>query len=142
MFASPAVEHSPSLRFLAPHQRAELSPADAERLGIGHGDEVELRSGDRSLHTTAALREAVRPGSVFLTQGLGADGAEALTNGSPGTVELRSLSHAGDRAAAETDATTDMAGGGGSDAPGAASEVVPEPSEAADEAPPGKADRS
>ena len=90
LFASPTVEHSPSLRFLAPRQRAELSTADAARLGIAHGDEVELRSGDRTLRTTAALRDGIRPGSVFLTQGLGAEGAEALTNGVPGTVEVRS----------------------------------------------------
>jgi NADH-quinone oxidoreductase subunit G len=90
LFASPTVEHSPSLRFLAPRQHAELSPVDAARLGIAHGEEVELRAGDRTLRTTAALRESVRPGSVFLTQGLGADGAEALTNGVPATVEVRS----------------------------------------------------
>jgi NADH-quinone oxidoreductase subunit G len=90
LFASPTVAHSPSLRFLAPRQRAELSPADAARLGIAHGEDVELRVGDRTLRTTAALRESIRPGSVFLTQGLGADGAEALTNGVPATVEVRS----------------------------------------------------
>ncbi len=37
LFASPAVAHSPSLRFLAPRQRAELSPDDAARLGHRSG---------------------------------------------------------------------------------------------------------
>ncbi|HEX2160649.1 MAG TPA: molybdopterin dinucleotide binding domain-containing protein, partial [Thermoleophilaceae bacterium] len=90
LFASPAVQHSPSLRFLAPRQRVELSPADAERLGIAAGDDVEVTSGDRSVRATAALRDTVRPGSVFLLQGLGESGAEALTNGVPRTVEVRS----------------------------------------------------
>ncbi len=92
LFASPAVEHSPTLRFLLPRQRAELSPADAERLGIASGDEIELTAGGRTLRTTAALRAAVQPGSVFLLQGVGADGeqgAGALADGGPATVEVR-----------------------------------------------------
>jgi NADH-quinone oxidoreductase subunit G len=89
LFASPTVEHSPSLRFLAPRQRAELSPADAERLGIGPGDEVEVSAGDRKVRAIAALRAGVRPGSVFLLLGTGDDGANALTNGLPKTVEVR-----------------------------------------------------
>jgi NADH-quinone oxidoreductase subunit G len=166
LFASPAVEHSPSLRFLAPRQRAELSPDDAQRLGIAPGADVEVSSGDRVVRATAAIRAAIRPGSVFLTQGLGAEGAEALTNGAPSTVEVRSappLIHQvgggpaaedstagrGEAAPAETasrgDAgTTDAPGGpstpgtGGSDAPGDPSEVVPEPGEAAKEAHPAR----
>ncbi len=150
LFASPAVEHSPSLRFLAPRQRAELSPDDAQRLGIAPGEDVEVSSGDRVVRAAAAIRQAIRPGSVFLTQGLGADGAEALTNGVPRTVEVRSappqVVQVGGPPAdeAETGAadTVSTPGAGGSDAPGAAEDVVPEPSEAADEAEPGKADRS
>ncbi len=89
LFASPAVEHSPSLRFLTPKQQAELSPADAERLGISSGDRVEVVAGERSVHATAALREAVRPGSVFLILSGDEDSANALTNGLPRTVEVR-----------------------------------------------------
>src|SRR5690606_26604452 len=58
LFASPAVEHSPSLRFLAPRQRAELSPDDAQRLGIAPGADVEVSSGDRVVRATAAIRAA------------------------------------------------------------------------------------
>jgi NADH-quinone oxidoreductase subunit G len=89
LFAAPAVEHSPSLRFLWPEQRLELSPADAERLGIAPGDAVEVAAGERSVRATARLREAVRPGSAFLIQGLGEDGAEVLPNGVPPIVEVR-----------------------------------------------------
>jgi len=89
LFASPSVEHSPSLKFLVPKQRVELALADAERLGIAAGDEVEVSSGDRTVRATAALRAAQRPGSVFMLQGTGDDGANALTNGVPRTVEVR-----------------------------------------------------
>jgi NADH-quinone oxidoreductase subunit G len=89
LFASPSVEHSPSLRFLVPKQRVELSPQDAERLGISSGDEVEVSSGDRKVRATVALRQAMRPGSVFMLQGTGEDGANELTNGVPRVVEVR-----------------------------------------------------
>ena len=36
-----------------------------------------------------ALRQAVRPGSVFLTAGTAEHNATALTNGAPRTVEVR-----------------------------------------------------
>ncbi len=125
LFASPAVEHSPSLRFLAPRQRAELAPADAQRLGIAPGEDVEVSSGDRVVRATAAIRNAIRPGSVFLTQGLGAEGAEALTNGVPRTVEVRSappLIH--QVGSTPTDAS--VTSGAGSDATGDPSEAAPD----------------
>jgi NADH-quinone oxidoreductase subunit G len=62
-------EHAPSLRFLAPEPRAELSPHDAGRLGVSSGDDLELAvNGDR-VRATAAVRSAVPPGSVFLAPG-------------------------------------------------------------------------
>ncbi len=94
------------------------------------------------MRATAAIRAAIRPGSVFLTQGLGPDGAEALTNGVPATVEVRSAPPLIHQVAGgpTTDAAPSDAVGApvtaGSDAPGAASEVVPEPGEAAREANP------
>ena len=71
--------HSPALRFLAPHPRAELAPADAERLGVGPGDEVVVSSNGTSVRAAAALRSGVQPGSVFLV------GADVL----PRSVEVR-----------------------------------------------------
>jgi NADH-quinone oxidoreductase subunit G len=75
IWASPEVEVSPALKFLVPKQRAELSPQDAQRLGVGHGDRV--RVGD--IEATVYLRAATPPGSVFLESGLQEDGANALT---------------------------------------------------------------
>ena len=82
-------EHAQVLRFLAPRQRAELAVEDARRLGIESGDEVEVAVDGRSVRATAALRDALTPGSVFLVEGTLEDNATALTNGVPRTVEVR-----------------------------------------------------
>ena len=59
LWSGPEVEHSPSLRFLAGHSRAELSPADARRLGIAPGDEVLVSVNGTSVRAAAAIRSAV-----------------------------------------------------------------------------------
>ena len=72
-----------------PHQRAELSAADANRLGIAPNDEIEVAINGTSVRARAALRAALPPGSVFLIEGTSQDNANALTNGRPRTVEVR-----------------------------------------------------
>ena len=42
LWSSKEVDVSPALQFLRPQQVVELSPRDAERLGIGEGDHVEV----------------------------------------------------------------------------------------------------
>ena len=44
LWSSKEVDVSPALKFLRPQQVVELSPRDAERLGVGEGDRVELGS--------------------------------------------------------------------------------------------------
>jgi NADH-quinone oxidoreductase subunit G len=89
LWAGRETDHAPVLRFLAPVQRAELAAADARERGIGPGDEVEVAVNGTSVRATAALREAMAPGSVFLIEGTSEDNANALTNGEPRTVEVR-----------------------------------------------------
>jgi NADH-quinone oxidoreductase subunit G len=89
LWASRVTEHAPSMRFLAPHQLAELSAADAERLGIAAGDEVEVAVNGNSVRARAVLRSRVPAGSVFLTEGTSEHNATALVNGSPRSVEVR-----------------------------------------------------
>jgi NADH-quinone oxidoreductase subunit G len=89
LWGSRVTEHSPTLRFLSPRQRAEISAADAERLGIASGDEVEVSSNGTTIRATAALRARMAPGSVFLIEGTSEDNANALNNGVPLTVEVR-----------------------------------------------------
>jgi NADH-quinone oxidoreductase subunit G len=92
LWAGRETDHAPSLRFLAPHQRAELSAADARARGIRSGEPVELSIDDgASVRAVAALRESVPAGSVFLVEGTSENNATALTNGKPRVVELRKL---------------------------------------------------
>jgi NADH-quinone oxidoreductase subunit G len=100
LWSAPEVQASPSLAFLHPEQRAEISPADAERLGLREGQRVRVRApanGDgaedegaepREVQATVALRQALTPGVVLLQDGLERDSANAL--GEPGSaVEVR-----------------------------------------------------
>jgi anaerobic selenocysteine-containing dehydrogenase len=70
LWAAEVTDRSPALRFLAPRQTIELAPHDAERLGVGGGDEVDVRSNGTSVRARVAIRERVRPGSGFLIEGL------------------------------------------------------------------------
>jgi NADH-quinone oxidoreductase subunit G len=79
IWASPECEISPSLKFLIPEQQVELSPDDARRLGIEHGDGVEVGSNGTRLNATAAIRTGVPVGSAFLAEGIAAQSANALT---------------------------------------------------------------
>ena len=75
LWAYEVTERSPALRFLAPRQTLELAPADADRLGVAPGDEVDVRSNGTNVRARVVIRERVRPGAGFLIEGLG-DGAE------------------------------------------------------------------
>ena len=94
LWASSETDHAAALRFLAPTQRADLAPADAERLGVGPGDLVEVAANGTSVNATAALRSGVPEGSVFLIEGTTEDNATALANGAPRIVEIRRVAGA------------------------------------------------
>jgi NADH-quinone oxidoreductase subunit G len=89
LWAGRETDHAPSLRFLAPHQRAELSAADAREREIRAGETVEISANGTSVRAVAAVREAVPAGQVFLIEGTNRDNATALTNGQPRVVEVR-----------------------------------------------------
>ncbi len=78
IWASREVAVSPALKFLHPHQRAELSPADAQRLGLVQGDRVLVGQNGHSVRATVALRAAAPEGTVFLETGVPEDSASAL----------------------------------------------------------------
>jgi len=81
IWAAPQVELSPALKFMRQHQRAELSPADASRLGVAHGDRVTVGSNGLRVHATVSLRAAVPEGTVFLETGIPENSASALDAG-------------------------------------------------------------
>ena len=78
IWASPEVAASPALKFLHPEQRVELSPADAERLGIRHGERVTVGSDGASVEAIAHLRNESPAGSAFLQSGIPVGAANAL----------------------------------------------------------------
>ncbi len=103
VWAAPEVEASPALAFLHPRQRLEISPRDAERLGLHEGERVEVARAGRLaseveqaeelspiVHAIVSLRASVPDGTVFLEEGIPGESANALTNGSePIAVDVR-----------------------------------------------------
>jgi NADH-quinone oxidoreductase subunit G len=79
IWAAPECEISPALKFLIPEQQVELSPGDAERLGILHGEDVVVTQNGTRLNAKAFVRSAVPAGSAFLAEGLAAQSANVLT---------------------------------------------------------------
>jgi NADH-quinone oxidoreductase subunit G len=67
LWSGPAVEHSPSLRFLDTSPRVLLSVADARELGVGNGDGVAVHADGDSVVATAVIRTGVPRGSIFLS---------------------------------------------------------------------------
>ena len=88
LWAGPITELNPPLRFLAPQQRVEMSPADAERLGLKNGDEVKVAQNGSSVRAHVAIKERMREGVCFLIEGTAEGNANALLNGGPVSVEI------------------------------------------------------
>ncbi len=63
---APEVDVAPALAFARGNGHVELSPADAQRLDVLHGERVVVASGDESAEATVALRAAIPEGSAFL----------------------------------------------------------------------------
>jgi NADH-quinone oxidoreductase subunit G len=88
LWASKEVDVSPHLQFARPRQVVELSPADAQRLGIGDGDVVEVGSNGTRVTGPVKLRAAIPSGSVFVAVGVTDSPGNVLH---PGPVEVRAL---------------------------------------------------
>jgi predicted molibdopterin-dependent oxidoreductase YjgC len=80
--------HAPVLEFLKPEQTVELSPADAERLGLGSGTSVRVGLNGTRIGATAVVRAGVPEGTAFLIEGTDDEPAGLLLNGEPQTVEV------------------------------------------------------
>ena len=67
IWAGPEVAASPALHFLRARTRVELSPHDAQRLGLFDGDKVTVGDGSGgAVDATVSLRAAIPAGSAFL----------------------------------------------------------------------------
>jgi NADH-quinone oxidoreductase subunit G len=90
LWAGEVTDRNAALKFLAPEQRLELALADGDRLGVGDGDEVEVRTNGSSVHARVALRERMRPGTAFLIEGTATNNANLLNHAE--TVEVTRVS--------------------------------------------------
>ncbi len=91
LWVGPITELNPPLRFLQPQQRAELSVADAERLGLKSGDEVEVAQNGAVVLAKVAIKDRVQEGVCFLVEGTAEGNANSLLNGSPVAVEIKKV---------------------------------------------------
>ena len=82
-------EISPSLKFLAARQQAELSPVDADRLGLENGEQVSVSAGDASVLARVFVRGNVPAGTVFLAEATAEQSATELLGAEPRLVEVR-----------------------------------------------------
>jgi anaerobic selenocysteine-containing dehydrogenase len=92
LWAGPITELNPPLRFLEPQQRVELSIADAERMGLKSGDEVNVSRNGTSLRARVAIKERIQEGACFLIEGTAENNANGLLNGSRVAVEITKVS--------------------------------------------------
>jgi NADH-quinone oxidoreductase subunit G len=93
LWAAEAAERSPALRFLVPSQTLELAPADAQRLGVSQGDEVDVRNNGTSLRARVRVHQRMREGAGFLIDGLAENSANALAGAE--TVEVKQVAEGG-----------------------------------------------
>jgi NADH-quinone oxidoreductase subunit G len=111
LWASKEVDVSPHLQFARPQQVVEMSPADAERAGVGDGDVVEVAAaGDAgaTVRGPVKLRAAIPAGSVFVALGTPDSPGNAVP---AGPVEVRAL------AGVSAEPVPVLVGAGGDEAP-------------------------
>jgi NADH-quinone oxidoreductase subunit G len=88
LWVGPISELNPALRFLRPRQRVELSAADADRLALRAGAEVEVSQNGSSIRAQVAIRERVPEGCCFLIEGIVENNANALFSGASVEIEI------------------------------------------------------
>ncbi|HWH19654.1 MAG TPA: molybdopterin-dependent oxidoreductase, partial [Solirubrobacterales bacterium] len=91
IWSGPITELNPPLKFLKPSQHLELSPEDAQRLGLATGDKVRVTQGDRSLEATALIKERTPEGVCFLAEAIPGANANSLLNGHQVRVGIEKL---------------------------------------------------
>jgi len=92
LWAGPITELNPPLKFLTPQQRVEVSPADAERLGLKTGEPVRVSDDGTTVEAQVQIKDRVPAGVVFLAEGVADGNANALLNGGPAQVTIEKLS--------------------------------------------------
>jgi NADH-quinone oxidoreductase chain G len=81
--------HAPVLEFLKARQTVEISPTDAERLGLGTGADVSVGVNGTHIGAKAVVRANMPVGTAYLIEGTDDEPAGLLLNGEPQTVEVK-----------------------------------------------------
>jgi NADH-quinone oxidoreductase subunit G len=81
LWADEVTERNPALRFLVPDQKLELAAEDAKELELANGETVTVSVNGTSLEARVAIRERMRPGAAFLTEGTREGNANVLADG-------------------------------------------------------------
>ena len=89
LWASWVAEQSPSLRFLVSGQQVEISPLDAQRLGVESGDAVQVRSNGHAVDAVVQIRERAKRGTATLIEGTAEGNANVLADSAPVLVEIQ-----------------------------------------------------
>jgi NADH-quinone oxidoreductase subunit G len=88
LWTGSVTRHSPVLQFLRPQQTVELSPADAERLGLHAGEPVRVGLNGTRLRATVEVRAGMPEGTAYLIEGTDDEPSNVLAIGEPCTVEV------------------------------------------------------
>jgi NADH-quinone oxidoreductase subunit G len=88
LWANEVTERNPALRFLMPAQKLELAPDDAERLGVGQGDQVSVSVNGTSVEAAVSVKARMRAGAAFLIEGTTQGNANLLADGGPATISV------------------------------------------------------
>jgi NADH-quinone oxidoreductase subunit G len=88
LWATDVTERNPAIRFLAPTQRLELSPADAEELELGNGDPVTVSVNGSSVDARVSIKQRMQEGVAFVIEGTKESNGNALADGVPRRVEV------------------------------------------------------
>jgi NADH-quinone oxidoreductase subunit G len=91
LWASKAVDASPSMQFLHAEPLVELSPADAQRLDVADGDPVEVEEGGYRIRGVAKIRDATPAGTAFIALTTTQNSANTLPGERLGTVAIEKV---------------------------------------------------
>jgi NADH-quinone oxidoreductase subunit G len=88
LWATEVTNRNPSLRFLMPEQKLDVSPEDAAELGVTNGEPVTVSVNGDSVEARVRIRERMLAGSAFLIEGTDEGNGNVLANGAPRRVQV------------------------------------------------------
>jgi NADH-quinone oxidoreductase subunit G len=88
LWATEVTNRNPSLRFLMPEQKLDISAGDAKELNLANGEPVTVSVNGDSIEARVRIRERMLAGSAFLIEGTDEGNGNVLANGAPRRVQV------------------------------------------------------